>query len=261
MPKGRVWMPFYVGDYLRDTMHLTTEEHGAYLLLILAYWSRGGPLPNDDRWLAHVVGVGASHNCLRKWRQLRPTLERFFIISDVWTHSRIETELAALEERSKSASAAASVRWSKNAQVSLPLGSDANAYAERMPRAHMRKACLTSIPIPIQGEGEHPPALPAMPGIKGAGVAVASSAGPYPMPAFDELPRPLFSKTAADMLRAVDEQIAIVKQAAAPKRIPIEMTSNDGSTYTSGFRYPEDAQAAINAWEKRKQQIKRVLAG
>jgi len=47
-------MPWHIGDYLGDTMHLTTLEHGAYCLLIMHYW-RTGPLPNDDRMLADLA--------------------------------------------------------------------------------------------------------------------------------------------------------------------------------------------------------------
>ncbi len=49
------WMPIYWGDHLRDTMHLTAEGHGAYLLLIAAYWTTGKPLPDDDDHLMTVA--------------------------------------------------------------------------------------------------------------------------------------------------------------------------------------------------------------
>lgn len=35
----------YIGDYQRDTMHLSITEHGAYTLLLDAYYSHSGALP------------------------------------------------------------------------------------------------------------------------------------------------------------------------------------------------------------------------
>ena len=42
--------PINIGGHLRDIGHLTTEQQGAYLLLILRYWSKGSP---DDDDLSH----------------------------------------------------------------------------------------------------------------------------------------------------------------------------------------------------------------
>src|SRR5687767_14232766 len=45
--KVDIYFKFFTGDYLRGTLHLTRELHGSYLLLMIAYWDNGGPLPDN----------------------------------------------------------------------------------------------------------------------------------------------------------------------------------------------------------------------
>jgi uncharacterized protein YdaU (DUF1376 family) len=54
MKKLDRWFAFYGDSYLGATLHLTTQQHGAYLLLLLAYW-KSGPLPDDDDTLASIA--------------------------------------------------------------------------------------------------------------------------------------------------------------------------------------------------------------
>ena len=83
---ARPWMPFYFGDYLADTRHLSTLEHGAYLLLIAHYWQRGS-LPDNDEQLARIAGLTPG-----QWRKVAENLRPLF--SDGWKHKRIEFELS-----------------------------------------------------------------------------------------------------------------------------------------------------------------------
>ena len=85
---NRPWMPLYVGDYLGDTGHLTTTQHGAYLLLMMHYW-RKGELPDDDRQLSKIAKLP-----LKTWCDYRATLQDFFY--EGWKHKRIDAELAKM---------------------------------------------------------------------------------------------------------------------------------------------------------------------
>src|ERR1700761_515108 len=103
-------MPLYIGDYLADTMHLSTQQHGAYLLLLFHLWRRG-TLPDDDGALAKITGLSGS-----VWANTRPVLAEFFKIQDgQWRHGRVERErlrVAAKQEyNAKKARSAANKRW------------------------------------------------------------------------------------------------------------------------------------------------------
>lgn len=88
MSKPDCWMPLYVADYLSDTTHLNTEQHGAYLLLLMAAWKRGGRLPVDDEQLAAIARMDA-----KRWAAHRRVLLEFFDVEgDHYIQKRLEAE-------------------------------------------------------------------------------------------------------------------------------------------------------------------------
>lgn len=83
------WMPLYVADYLRDTGHLTAAEHGAYLLLIMQAWTRGGSLPTAVERLRLMC-----HLDREDWETVRDAVLPFFYIKDdCYRHRRVDREL------------------------------------------------------------------------------------------------------------------------------------------------------------------------
>ena len=121
------FMPFYWGDYWRDTAHLTDAEHVAYLKLISHYWQHGG-LPTENQRLARIAG-----RTLEEWLEMRPVLSDFFQVD--WKHKRIERDLARQNElkdnNAERAKRAANARW------------NAPSIAQALPEASLEQ-CLTN---------------------------------------------------------------------------------------------------------------------
>lgn len=80
------WMPLYIADYLKDTIHLSAAEHGAYMLLIMRYWQDGG-LPADEKMVARYSRLSPA-----EWAESRDVLISLF--GPNWSHPRIDEELA-----------------------------------------------------------------------------------------------------------------------------------------------------------------------
>ena len=119
MSKVDVWMHLYIGDYLADTSRLTTEQHGAYLLLIMDYW-RSGPIPDDDAVLAQITRMSPD-----AWSIASGTIRAFFEQSgSTLIHHRIDRlMIEAGDKRAKAkakAEAAAAKRWGKDAKSDAP---------------------------------------------------------------------------------------------------------------------------------------------
>ncbi len=131
---NRPWMPLYVGDYLGDTGHLTTTQHGAYLLLMMQYWRKGG-LPDDDKQLSKITKLP-----LKIWTEYRGTIQDFFYEQegDPWRHRRIDFEINQTEtikqkrvlagQKGGFWSAIAAQKKRGGASLSKHVQSQANAY-------------------------------------------------------------------------------------------------------------------------------------
>jgi uncharacterized protein YdaU (DUF1376 family) len=132
MSKVDVFMPIYIGDYLKDTTFLTTEQHGAYLLMLFACWQHGS-IPNDDHVVCRVTGLSTD-----AWSNAKSILLAYFKHNEakIW-HSRIDRELLAARDRkqrySQRGKAGSAARWGKEENASSNATSIKQAMLEQCP--------------------------------------------------------------------------------------------------------------------------------
>lgn len=119
MSRTDTWMPLYVADYLADTMALSAEEHGAYLLLLMDYW-RHGPLLDDDKKLAAIARVDR-----RSWNNsVGPAVRAYFAVGeDGRLHQkRMDGERQHASDLSAKRRIAGATRRSETAKIELSIG-------------------------------------------------------------------------------------------------------------------------------------------
>jgi uncharacterized protein YdaU (DUF1376 family) len=125
-------MPLYIGDYLAETQHLSAEQSGAYLHLLMHEW-RVGPLPVDLDVLRRIARVEKD-----AWSNAWAMLEHFFTRTEAgYTQARLEVEKVKSRQNrerfSNRGKAAAEKRWSKsNVMPEHPL-SNAQAVLDGCP--------------------------------------------------------------------------------------------------------------------------------
>jgi uncharacterized protein YdaU (DUF1376 family) len=152
---GAQYIPFYVGDYLRATQHLSTEEHGAYLLLLFSMWANDGVLPFDDRKLARVARLSLS-----KWRHIRDEILPFFEIEDGFlTHSKMKKLQKKYNEKceklAENGSKGGRVKSLKNKEMGLANATNLLKQPEPEPEPYIKHS--GNITDSVAGARQEPP--------------------------------------------------------------------------------------------------------
>ena len=152
------YMKLYIADYLADTTHLTRDEHGAYLLLLMALWRAGGKLPRDPVKLSRIAKCTPA-----EWDQIAPVVMEFFKVGGgSITQKRASQEIAKYQgvvKGSKSAGkASAAKRANKNNEqastdVEKPFnGNPTNQNQNQKKKEEIAKAIFvgSAEPMPTQ---------------------------------------------------------------------------------------------------------------
>lgn len=95
----RRWYRRCGADFIHGTMKLSLEEKGAYSLCLDLIYDRGGPIPDDERWLAGICNVST-----RKWRSLRDRLieaGKLTLVDGHLTNARAELEIVSAETQAR----------------------------------------------------------------------------------------------------------------------------------------------------------------
>jgi uncharacterized protein YdaU (DUF1376 family) len=123
-------LTIWTDAYLADTRHLSTAEHGAYLLMLMTAWRTPDcSLPNDDKYLGVVVGDS------RNWPKWKVKILPFWTVGEDGRlrQKRLTSEREFVETRRRLASEAGKAsalkrKDSGSTPVGFPLQPKANPH-------------------------------------------------------------------------------------------------------------------------------------
>jgi len=99
----------HIGDYLKDTAHLSLLEHGVYTRLLDVYYTRDCGIDASD--VARLIGARSKD----EKAALQAVLSEFFVLQGgIYTQDRCDREIARYQDKQRKAKASADERWKQS---------------------------------------------------------------------------------------------------------------------------------------------------
>ena len=111
-------LPIMTDALIADTTHMSAEEFGVYVRLLIAMWRHGARLPDDPKELARIGGVR-----LRRWYQISERVMRPMTKSGgIVSQKRLTSTWLEVQKLREARATASLKRWGK---------SNASGYAKQ----------------------------------------------------------------------------------------------------------------------------------
>jgi len=122
-----------IGDYRRDTSHLTLLEHGVYRQVLDQYYLNEKPIDLDTTKLERILNIKTEE----EKNALANVLQDFFVkTKNHYVHKRCDIAIEEYQSKSEKASKAANIRWAKD---------KSNSNADAMPTNNQEPLTINHI--------------------------------------------------------------------------------------------------------------------
>ena len=159
-------MNFYkhhIGDYRRDTGHLTLIEHGAYRQLLDTYYLNEEPIPDDDEQVCRRLSARTDAERQAVLDMLREFFQR---TERGWVHGRCDSEIAEYHSRAELARANGKRGGRPKKTESVPeknqvgTGEETGSKANHKPITTNHKPSSSAVPLDVDRFSEFWTAYP-----------------------------------------------------------------------------------------------------
>jgi uncharacterized protein YdaU (DUF1376 family) len=146
----------HIGDFLKDTGHLSNDQMGVYLRMLWKYYLDEKPLKDDCESIAFAMRSDE--------KTVHLILRHFFVLhEDGWRHNRCDKEIADFHQKKEKAANSANARWNgaKTMRAHIERNTDAHLFdANQEPITNNQKPLNTEPTVLVISPSEKTPSAP-----------------------------------------------------------------------------------------------------